>query len=160
MPFYFRLLDININVMPKVDFLFCNALTILFCSSFLVIRKKFYNACDLGGGHGDKEGILEGFARNFKLLFCVFFKFSNSIFLCLWIECKFCSDKKLSRFFILYVCVQVQMAFFFVLNMEAWFFIIRVQMHFPCLSGWILSLKFGIFFSQGRTANFSNIFLN
>ena len=58
--------------MPKVDFLFCNALTILFCSSFLVIRKKFYNACDLGGGHGDKEGILEGFARNFKLLFCGF----------------------------------------------------------------------------------------
>lgn len=112
MPFYFRLLDININVMPKVDFLFCNALTILFCSSFLVIRKKFYNACDWGG-HGDKEGILEGFARNSKLLFCVFLSSRIRFFFVFELSVNFAPIKKYPDFSFLYVCVQVQMAFFF-----------------------------------------------
>ena len=159
MPFYFRLLDININVMPKVDFLFCNALTILFCSCFLVIRKKFYNACDWGG-HGDKEGILEGFARNFKLLFCVFLSSRIRFFFVCELSVNFAPIKSYPDFSFCMFVFKCRWLSFFVLNIEAWFFITRVQMHFPCLSGWILSLKFGIFFSQGRTANFSNIFLN
>ena len=90
--------------MPKVDFLFCNALTILFCSSFLVIRKKFYNACDLGGGHGDKEGILEGFARNFKLLFCVFLSSRIRFFFVCELSVNFAPIKNIPIFHFVCLC--------------------------------------------------------